>query len=450
MQASETTASQDQRRPRRLASATAWTESAATVAIVPAFIVSQWLAIRWDLPTRFVFNAAVLAAAGLVLVGRFEKLARRKTELAAGVVVSTAIILSVLVNGVTMRTAISGSVPYLMFVWVGVAASVAGPSPRDIVTGVRVAVASTAVMGIAAVAQLALGRTGFVVTAQDLRYPRWWERVRATGLVANPGRLGQVGVAAMALSPLAATRPWLWATGAGIAIGASGSRTAIAAGLMLGVAWILLDRRGVAGRAVAIGAIAIVVTTAVVQVASQAARDDFWGRSALVIDELIADDDIVAEVRVANLRAGVDAWSDHMVLGAGPGRFGSTTAWRERSSLHERYGLPDVRSEEFVAQLRAAGIEDDVDVGVAQLDNGWLQVATEIGALGVAGILALITGLAWRAWKHHSVAGLALLGALSLFSITAPGLVDVSLAAVFLWWAGLDLGDTLSADGSST
>ncbi len=144
---------------------------------------------------------------------------------------------------------------------------------------------------------------------------------------------------------------------------------------------------------------------------------------------------------MANVRASLDAWTAYPVVGTGPGRFGSTTAWSTDSPLHDRFDLPDVRSEEFLAELRSVGDEREIDVGTAQLDIGWLQILSELGSLGILGFVALIGSVGVRSVRERRPVPLALICALAIISLGGPGLVDVSLTGVVLFW----IGATLSA-----
>ena len=180
---------------------------------------------------------------------------------------------------------------------------------------------------------------------------------------------------------------------------------------------------------------------------STEARQDLVDRTGNTIEELADEDNVVEDVRVANLQAALRVWRDYPVLGTGPGRFGSTTAWQTRSPLHEEYGLPDVRSAEFAAQLEVAGDPREIDVGIAQLDLGWLQVTTELGGLGLASFLILSSLPAVRALRLQRFAATALVVALAVLSLGGPGVVDTSLAATIFWWTGVDLA--LARDESS-
>jgi hypothetical protein len=110
--------------------------------------------------------------------------------------------------------------------------------------------------------------------------------------------------------------------------------------------------------------------------------------------------------------------------------------------LHAVYGLPNVRSE----AVAAAAEDREIDVGIAQLEFGWGQVAAEIGLLGVFGFAGLGLALVIRAWRRKRFVPVALVAGLAMFSITAPGIVDVSLAAASLWWAAVTLASPESED----
>ncbi len=406
---------------------------AVTVAALPLFVVSQWFAIKWGLPARPVFNLVFLAAASVIVVAGYGRLRSIRWEVAIWLGLVAVVAVSIAVNGVPASVALRGSLPYLAPPFVALAALVAAPRRRAVDTAVTVAAATGGVLAATAVVQLAAGRTGYVLFGQDLAYPRWWERGRATGLVANPGRLAQV---AASIVPMVARRGRWWvaaAATAGVAAAASGSRTALGAGIVLAVSAVVVGRWS--GRAAMLGgAVALVVAFVLFQTLVPAARQDLAARvEATVSDSAGA----LTDVRVANLRSGLALLSDRPILGAGPGRFGSTTAFATRSELHERYGLPDVRSPEFVEELRRRGDDREIDVGVAQLDLGFLQVATELGLAGLALLGAFLASLVVRAWRARSPAALGLVALAALFSVTGPGIVDFSLAALVFWWFGV-------------
>ncbi len=406
-----------------------------TVGALPLFVVSQWLAIRWQLPTRQAFNLAFLTAAMVILAVRRRRLRTARRELVIWLALTLAVVMTVLVNQVPAGTALRGSVPYLAPPLVGVAALVAAPRRESVAVAAWTAATTGLVLAVTAVLQLVLGRVGYVMFAQDLDYPRWWERGRATGLVANPGRLAQVGASIL---PIVA-RPGRWgvaaAVTAGVAAAASGSRTALVAGAVLGAVALLPWR---SRRIIASGAVALVASFILFQALLPVARQDLAARVEATVSDTAGE---LTDVRVANLRSGLALVADRPFLGAGPGRFGSTTAFATRSELHERYGLPDVRSPEFVEELRRRGDDREIDVGVAQLDLGFLQVSTELGLVGLGLSLAFLASLATRAWRSGSAPALGLLALLVLFSLTGPGLVDFSLAALVLWWSGVTIRD---------
>jgi hypothetical protein len=402
---------------------------------VPFLIVSQWLTIKWNLPARLAFNILMLGLAGLVLVveGRRLRSFRREAYIAAGTLL--VIVASVTINRVPARVALEGAVPYVVVLVVVLAGVVSTMRPHDIWIGATVGAGGVALMGFAAVVQLVSGRPGYVWTAQDLPYPRWWERGRATGLVVNPARLGQLGLVALSLSPVV---PGVWAAvAASVTIAASGSRIAMIGTLAILLMWPFF-RGSSALRSLWTGSLGALVLFAVIQIALPAARDDLSSRTALVVEE-IQGETATADIRVANVRASLRAWRAFPIVGTGPGRFGSTTAWENRSPLHERFGLPDVRSEEYLAELRAQADLREIDVGTAQLDLGWFQILAELGAAGLAGFAALLVSLAVRAWTARRAVPLALLLTLVVLSFGSPGLVDVSLSSVMLWWAGATL-----------
>lgn len=411
-----------------------------TLLAVPAFALSQWAAIKWDLPTRTVFNAVFVVAALTVAVLQYKRLRSYPFAVGFAALVLAATLLSAVVNGVAWSTATSGAVPYVAVVVVALGGLSAALPDATVKRGARVVAGTVVALAVAAAIQQLLGRTGHVAFGQDLEYPRWWERGRATGLVANPGRLTQFGVLGAGLSPLLGFGALgiTLAAASGVAVAAGVSRTGLLAmGLIVILA--LLARRWapVAMRTVLLSALVALVTTTLITAANPDAREDLLGRLAAITEtgEAAGSND----VRVANYRATGRVIADYPVLGSGPGRFGSTTAWRTDSELHAEYGLPDVRSPEYAAGLAASGSDREVDVGVAQLEFGWGQVAAEIGLAGLVGFAGLGLSIVVRAWRQRRFVPVALIAGLAAFSLTAPGVVDVSLAATAVWWAAATL-----------
>jgi hypothetical protein len=301
------------------------------------------------------------------------------------------------------------------------------------------------ILGATALVEQLLGRWAHVAFGQDLVYPRWWERGRATGLVANPGRLTQFGVMGIGISPLlgfGATGIAL-ASAAGVAVAAGVSRTGLLAVAVIVVIGIAARRWAPdAARLLIVGAVVMLLTTVAIIGANSAARDDLLGRFEAITEA--GSNATPGDVRVANYRATLEVVADHPIVGSGPGRFGSTTAWRTGSELHARYDLPDVRSEEFAEELTESESDREIDVGVAQLEFGWGQIAAEIGLLGVLGFVGIGFSLMIRAWRRKRFVPIALISGLTVFSITAPGIVDISLAATTLWWAAVTLSSPRS------
>ncbi len=406
-----------------------------TVAAIPLLVLSQWLTIRWDLPGRFVFNSILFVLLAAILALRAPTLRRYPTEVVLALSIAVLLAVSLVVNAVPAHVAATGVIPYAGMVLAALAGLTSSVTTSTLRRGARVAGVTIVTMSVAAVVELAFGGRAYELLGQTIEYPRWWERGRATGLVANPGRLGQLGVAGISLAP-ALGRFTPFAVGVALSgaflVGASGTRIAVAAAVSLIAAW-FFTRSEETSRLLLIGGIAAPIMFALVIAIVPAARADFFDRSEAII---VDGGEFPADVRVANAGAVGRLIADHPILGAGPGRFGSPTAWETRSALHEQYGLPDLRSEEFVAELRERGDDREIDVGIAQLDLGWGQIAAETGLFGVLLFAGLLLSLLVRAIRVQSPGATALVLGLSVLSLASPGLVDFSLAAVMLWWAG--------------
>ena len=402
------------------------------VALVPLLVVTQWLALRYELPTRFWFNAVIALVCVLLFVTGWKRLPTWLRIL--GFVTAASLVLSWLLNQVAPATVLAGTFPYAVPVVAAAAgfASPLRPATRRLAasvhTGLVIALATLSAL------QLLVGEQAYRWFGQDLDYPRWWERGRATGLVVNPGRLAQVGLLTAAIAPIG-KRVMLTIGLSGALVAFSGGRIGVAAAVVVaisaGIFWKTESRRWLVATTVA-----LIVALVVVLAASPATRDDFLARTEATVDDVTEVDDIVEDARVAGLAAGVDAWRNATIVGWGPGRFGSTTAWATQSELHDLFGLPDLRSEDFVTSLRAAGDDREIDVGNAQLDVGWLQALAETGLLGTASLVVLLAGMAYEAWRRSRTASFVIVGLMALFSLTGPGIVDPSLALVALWWAG--------------
>lgn len=406
---------------------------AIAVSAVPLLIVSQWLSLRWSIPGRLVFNATFgLAAVVLVVIGwrRVAVWLRAVGFLTAGVLV-----VSWLINAVEPGTVIRGALPYAVPV-VALAAGYASTLTSESVARAATAhlVSASVLMG-AALLQIVFGEAAYRWLAQDLAYPRWWERGRATGLVVNPGRLAQLGLVISAVAPFH-RRALATATLGAVAAALSGGRTVLVGVVALAAAGVMLWRTP--GRRVLIGGAAAGLAALMVLLAlSEPTRTDFLARSDATFDDLTGGDDIIDDARIASITAGIQAFRASPAFGWGPGRFGSTTAWDTDSELHDRFGLPDLRSEDLAASLAQAGDVREIDIGDAQLDLGLLQTLTETGLGGTAALTALLAGAALDSWRRRRAGALALVSLLGAFSLVGPGIVDPSLALVSLWWTGV-------------
>jgi len=399
-------------------------------AAVPLLVLSQWLSVRWRLPARPAFNATIAFVLVAILVLGYRRVFRDRLLFASSAVALVVLVAATLIDRVPPTVAMRGSILYLGLPLAVVAGLAADPRPETAHRAVLVAAWTAGIVVAAAAAQVVLGRIAYVLSGQDLSYPRWWERGRAVGFVANPGRLGQLGslwVAFAATSGGGELAAMLLAVGGGAAVGTSGTRTAlVASAALLGVWFVFRDLPH--ARPLAIGAGAALVTFVAVVALVPAARNDLLGRNG-------AMGDAAADVRTANVEATLALVRDRPLFGAGPGRFGSSAAWRTGSELHARYGLPDVRSPEYVAELRRRGDTREIDVGTPQLDLGWAQIAAELGLAGLVAYLGLLAVVAWRGWRWRSPMTVGVTVVVGILSLAAPAIVDFSLITIAAWWA---------------
>jgi O-antigen ligase len=121
---------------------------------------------------------------------------------------------------------------------------------------------------------------------------------------------------------------------------------------------------------------------------------------------------------------------EHMLLGVGPGRYGGAAASVFGSPIHDRYGTDRLLTEQET------------------VDNFWLHLAVEIGALGVAAFLAMIgTALVTPIRALRVARGSRFSVAAGVVSATAVvGVATFSTmllegnTAAFLFWFLLGLG----------
>lgn len=396
-----------------------------TVAAVPLYVVSQWTVIRFDLPGRQIFNLFSLLLVAAVLVRGRRELLKYRTETITAAVFAAIVVVSALVNGVATSALIRGSLPYLAFSAIALAVLVLRIDHSAIDRGLQVAAITAAVSIAAAFAQTIFGRGGFVATAQNLAYPAWWDLGRSVGLVANPGgfaRLGVVWIAIAAVGRGTKTTRITLAVSGGLAIGLGVSRTSLLVALLFVAIWFIFKR--VDGtQMLAWGAVAAVGAFVIVQVLAPTARSNLLYRGATIQfeanengEELLesGEERLIYNTRVAGIRATQKLLSDRPLLGAGPGQFGSSTAFRTESEAHKEYGLP-------------------VPMGV-QLDVGWAQVAGETGISGLVAAALLLAALGMRALSKRAPAAIAIVLLLAVSTLTGPGITDISFTVVALWW----------------
>lgn len=129
---------------------------------------------------------------------------------------------------------------------------------------------------------------------------------------------------------------------------------------------------------------------------------------------------------------------EHLLLGVGPGRYGGAAASVFGSPVHDRYGTDDLLEEQRT------------------VDNFWLHLAVESGALGVAALLAMIGTALFapiRALRHaigsrFSVpAGIVSATAVVCVAAFTTMLLEGNTAA-FLFWFLLGIG-SMAAPGET-
>jgi O-antigen ligase len=84
------------------------------------------------------------------------------------------------------------------------------------------------------------------------------------------------------------------------------------------------------------------------------------------------------DLRLQFVRNATPVIADHPVLGAGPGRYGGAVAWRFGSPLYDEY------TDGSVPRGRT-------------VDNFWLHLLAEVGALGTLLLAAALAVATWRA-----------------------------------------------------
>lgn len=398
--------------------------------LLPLLVVSQWLTLTVAPSARVAFNLAVIALAFALLVLGRREVAGRMLLWASTAGVVAVLLLSLILNRVgEAAVVVFGSLPYVFPLIIGLAAFSWRPQPEAVSVATKVVAATLGLIAAAALLQLAFGEVGFRVTGQVLEYPRWWERGRATGLVVNPARLAHIGLLGIAVAISSRRFFWPLAAAGGIAAAASGGRVVILSSAALLLLWVV-TRNWDGSRRLVIAVGLTVSAFVAFQLMVPNARDDLLGR----IDDTVGAGE--TDVRIENLEASWALIQDKPLLGAGPGRFGSTTAYATKSELHDEYGLLDVRSPEYQEEVRRAGDDREIDVGTAQLDIGALQIATELGLLGLVATGIFAFTLVRSSFRGRSLASISILALLAIFSLTGPGWVDASLAGVMLFWAG--------------
>jgi O-antigen ligase len=125
---------------------------------------------------------------------------------------------------------------------------------------------------------------------------------------------------------------------------------------------------------------------------------------------------------------------DHPLLGVGPGRYGGGAAWLFPSPVHAEYGT------------------DALLTGQRTVDNFWLHLGVESGALGVAAFLAVI-GIALiapvramrrsRGWTF-SVPGGVVCAVVTVCAASVTTMLLEGNTVAFLFWFMLGIANTRS------
>lgn len=395
------------------------------VAIVPLYVLSQWTVFRLDLPGRQILNLFSLLLVTAVLIRGRREILNYRTKTITAAALAAVVVASALVNTDAPSVLIRGSLPYLAFAAVALAVLVVRIDLSAIDRGLQVTAVIAVISIAAALAQNFFGRAGFVATAQDLAHPLWWDLGRSVGLVGNPGGFARLGVLWIAMAAIErgtrTTRITLAVTG-GLAIGLGGSRTFLLIAILFVAIWFVV-RRIDGSQLLPLGAGVAIAAFLIVQVFTPAAHTNlidrtgtFFEEAHRTTEELVGgtEEPQVVNTRVAGLRATQALLSDRPLLGAGPGQFGSTTAFRAESEAHKKYGLPTPMG--------------------SQLDVGWAQIAGETGILGLIAAATLLGALGVRALSRRAPAAIAIVLLLALSTLTSPGITDMTFTFVALWW----------------
>jgi O-antigen ligase len=264
------------------------------------------------------------------------------------------------------------------------------------------------------------------------------EGVRAGSLVSDPNILGTLIGMALPFTMFSLVRtPWrsrTWRITVAVAFVLAlallltysrGSWIGVAVGF--GGVSLIIDRRALLAFVV-VGALAYATAVVMPKGLLTGASQDFdpYGTTVNRIQAVREQRDL----RTLFVRNAVPIIDEHGLLGVGPGRYGGAAASIFGSPVHERYGTDELLTEQHT------------------VDNFWLHMAVEGGALGVAALLAMIvTALIApiRALRRASGSRFSVAAGV----VSAAGVVGVATfttmllegnTAAFLFWFLLGVG----------
>lgn len=417
--------------------------------ILDRYVVSGILPDGLDAMTNS-FSEGLLLGVSLILAarawrdGRLVEAFRHPSTLAFIAFIALAI-LSALLNGVPPQVAIIGLVFTLDAAACFYLPRLVGFSLRQAVAAVGIVVGLVAVGALISLAQALLSPTLLGLSPVSGRFG---EVYRLASVFNDPNVFGAFLIAATPFALLATRlgppRRWLALAITFLVVLAlwlsfsRGSWLALVVGVGLLIA--ILDRRALL---VGIAVVVVSFATAVVM-----PRDLLLPRAGTGPGEQDDRPQLIDSTwdRVGTIGRGEDLRTlfvlnaipilgDHPLLGVGPGRYGGAAAHNYRTPIYAEYGTDDLF----------------LDPTQATVDNFWLHLVVEAGALGLAAFLAaaVIPGLRilWNAraafgWRRILLGGIAAAAAGLAISSVSTMLLEANSVA-FLFWFLLGVGSLL-------